>query len=169
MDAVDSNGASTLGTGGPSTSASSMNRAKPFGLKSYTDTNRNGNPTNPPGKNKHQKIHGKGKRGRKSFHAAPDHCSPEDVVARDVAVLLGQDVFDAAVEEGTEWDAPFAMEGKYKKGGKGLDTVPEGDDAVKEKEVVEKEVIEVEIKMMSSNGTYVSLPQHITIIDSTKL
>jgi hypothetical protein len=165
MDAVDSNGAPAIGTGGPSTSASSMNRAKPYGLKSYSDGNRNGNPPNPPGKNKHQKIHGKGKRGRKSFHAAPEHCSPEDVVARDVAVLLGQDVFDAAVEEGTEWDAPFEMEGKYKKGGKGLDTVLEGEDAVKEKEVVEKEVIEVEITMMSSNGTYVSLPQHITIID----
>jgi hypothetical protein len=49
---------------------------------------------------------------RKPRHALPELCAPEDVVARDVAALLGADAVAAAVDAGTEWDAPFAPDVK---------------------------------------------------------
>jgi hypothetical protein len=70
------------------------------------------------------------KKGRRAKqHAPPEHCSAEDVVARDVAALLGQAAVDSAIEEGSEWDAPFARDAQ-----------------------AEKEEVEVEIAALSSNG-----------------
>ncbi|KAF8061735.1 S-adenosyl-L-methionine-dependent methyltransferase [Lyophyllum atratum] len=37
----------------------------------------------------------------------PELCSTEDVLWRDVIAVLGQDVVDKALEEGTEFDSPF--------------------------------------------------------------
>jgi tRNA (uracil-5-)-methyltransferase len=39
----------------------------------------------------------------------PEPCSPEDVVAHDVAAVLGEDAMKAAVAAGAEWDAPFSF------------------------------------------------------------
>jgi hypothetical protein len=77
------------------------------------------------------------KKGRKAKqHAPPEHCSAEDVVARDVAALLGQAAVDAAVDEGSEWDAPFERDARS-----------------------EKEEVEIEIAALSSNGRSVRLCQ----------
>lgn len=99
-------------TGEPSAGASSSSAAPP-----------------PISSNLTKKGKSKSRKGKKNIHAAPEHCSNEDVIARDVSVLLGQDIVDGIVEEGKEWDAPFV---------KG-----------------ERPEIEVEIKMMCSNGRYV--------------
>jgi hypothetical protein len=52
---------------------------------------------------------GKARRPKKAKRPPPpEPCSPEDVVARDVAAVLGSDVVAQAEQEGTVWDAPFA-------------------------------------------------------------
>ena len=63
---------------------------------------------------------------KKKIQALPEPCSPEDVLAKDVTLLLGQEAVDKAVEEGTEWESPFGM----------------------------REEVELEITMMASNGAY---------------
>lgn len=37
----------------------------------------------------------------------PELCSTEDVLWRDIIALLGKDVVDSALEEGSEFDSPF--------------------------------------------------------------
>ncbi|THV03367.1 tRNA methyltransferase [Dendrothele bispora CBS 962.96] len=49
------------------------------------------------------------KKLKKAREHLPDQCSPEDVQWRDIVELLGQDVVDSAVEEGTEFQSPFAF------------------------------------------------------------
>jgi tRNA (uracil-5-)-methyltransferase len=44
---------------------------------------------------------------KKGLHIPPEPYSTEDVLWRDVVAVLGQDVVDTAVNEGTEWDSPF--------------------------------------------------------------
>ena len=44
---------------------------------------------------------------RKGLHIPPEPYSTEDVLWRDVASVLGQDVVDKAVEDGIEWESPF--------------------------------------------------------------
>jgi tRNA (uracil-5-)-methyltransferase len=44
---------------------------------------------------------------KKGLHIPPEPYSTEDVLWRDVASILGQDVVDKAVEDGTEWESPF--------------------------------------------------------------
>jgi tRNA (uracil-5-)-methyltransferase len=44
---------------------------------------------------------------KKGLHVLPEPYSTEDVLWRDVASVLGQDVVDEAVDEGTEWESPF--------------------------------------------------------------
>lgn len=96
MDSVDSEGAPAAVTAGASISAAPTAPTKPT-----------------------KKLARKKKK-----HALPELCSPEDVVSRDVAALLGQEAVDLAVVEGTEWDSPFGP----------------------------KEEVELEISMIASNG-----------------
>lgn len=63
---------------------------------------------------------------KKKMQRLPEPCSPEDVLAKDVTLLLGQEAVDKAVEEGTEWESPFGM----------------------------REEVELEITMLASNGAY---------------
>lgn len=44
---------------------------------------------------------------KKGLHILPEPYSTEDVLWRDVVSVLGQDVVDKAVDEGTEWESPF--------------------------------------------------------------
>jgi hypothetical protein len=106
MDGLDANNASALATGGETSAPAAATSAKAPKKKG---------------------------RKQKQKHTLPEHCSAEDVVARDIAALLGSDAISAAVEAGDEWDAPF-------------DRDPQA----------EKEVVEIEIKVLSSNGRSVS-------------
>ena len=49
----------------------------------------------------------KHKKKRKQNHGLPEPFSPEDVLWRDVEVLLGKDTVAKAIKDGTEWDSPF--------------------------------------------------------------
>ena len=52
-------------------------------------------------------IKGTRKKQKKQKQQLPEPCSAEDVLWRDVISVLGQSEVDLAVEEGSEWDAPF--------------------------------------------------------------
>lgn len=46
---------------------------------------------------------------RKGLHVLPEPFSTEDVLWRDVTSVLGQAIVDRAVDDGTEWESPFAF------------------------------------------------------------
>lgn len=73
-------------------------------------------------KKSHKKLARKAK--KKGQHITPEAYSNEDVLWHDVESVLGKDVVDAAVEEGTEWDPPFEF----------------------------REEVDVEVHSLSSNG-----------------
>jgi tRNA (uracil-5-)-methyltransferase len=55
-------------------------------------------------------VKGESKRARKRREKQkdlPEFCSTEDVLWRDVISVLGRDVVDQALEDGTEFDSPF--------------------------------------------------------------
>lgn len=54
----------------------------------------------------HKKKKGVKKRRGKKL-GLPEPCSAEDVIWRDVTAILGQDVVDQALEDGTEFDSPY--------------------------------------------------------------
>ena len=66
---------------------------------------------------------------KKGLHIPPEPYSTEDVLWRDVVTVLGQDVVDTAVNEGTEWDSPFEF----------------------------REEVELMVHSLSSNGTRLQL------------
>jgi tRNA (uracil-5-)-methyltransferase len=47
------------------------------------------------------------KKQKRQHNLLPEPCSAEDVLWRDVISVLGQSEVDLALEEGSEWDAPF--------------------------------------------------------------
>lgn len=49
------------------------------------------------------------KRSKKRKHAPPEFASPEDVISREVAGLLGEERVAQAEADGTEWKAPFGF------------------------------------------------------------
>lgn len=55
----------------------------------------------------HKKESKRAKKHREKKLGLPEPCSAEDVVWRDIIAVLGQDVVDQALEEGTEFDSPF--------------------------------------------------------------
>ncbi|KAG6888915.1 hypothetical protein C0992_007102 [Termitomyces sp. T32_za158] len=57
------------------------------------------------GGNKKESKRAKKRKGKAS--SLPEPCSAEDVIWRDVIAMLGQDVVDQALEDGTEFDSPF--------------------------------------------------------------
>lgn len=61
---------------------------------------------------------------KKGLQVPPEPYSTDDVLWRDVISVLGQDVIDKAIEEGTEWDSPFEF----------------------------REEVELEVRSLSSNG-----------------
>ena len=61
---------------------------------------------------------------KKGLHVLPEPYSTEDVLWRDVASVLGHAVVDKAIDEGTEWESPFAF----------------------------KEEVELTVRSLSSNG-----------------
>ena len=66
---------------------------------------------------------------KKGHHIPPEPYSTEDVLWRDVVTVLGQDVVDTAINEGTEWDSPFEF----------------------------REEVELMVHSLSSNGTRLQL------------
>ncbi|KAH7923776.1 tRNA methyltransferase [Leucogyrophana mollusca] len=66
---------------------------------------------------------------KKQKHILPEPYSSDDVLWRDVMALLGQDVVNHALEEGSEWDSPFEF----------------------------KQELEVEVSKLSSNGDALAL------------
>ncbi|EEB91592.1 hypothetical protein MPER_10025, partial [Moniliophthora perniciosa FA553] len=64
------------------------------------------------------------KKLKKQRQSLPENCSPEDVQWKDIVNLLGVNVVDSAIEEGTEFQSPFAYH----------------------------EVLELEVKAICSNG-----------------
>ncbi|KAG6836070.1 hypothetical protein H0H93_011787, partial [Arthromyces matolae] len=58
------------------------------------------------GKGGHKKQSKRAKK-RHDKTALPEHCSAEDVLWRDVISVLGKDVVDKSLEDGTEFDSPF--------------------------------------------------------------
>lgn len=73
-------------------------------------------------KKSHKKLARKAR--KKGQHIAPEPYSNEDVLWHDVESVLGKDVVDAALEAGTEYEAPFEF----------------------------REEVEVEVHCLSSNG-----------------
>lgn len=73
-------------------------------------------------KKSHKKLARKAK--KKGQHVTPEAYSNEDILWHDVESVLGKEAVDAAVEAGTEWDAPFEF----------------------------REEVEVEVHSMASNG-----------------
>lgn len=61
---------------------------------------------------------------KKGQHVLPEPYSTDDVLWRDVISVLGQDIVDNIIEEGTEWDSPFEF----------------------------REEVDVEVHSLSSNG-----------------
>ncbi|KAG6902678.1 hypothetical protein C0995_013370 [Termitomyces sp. Mi166 len=57
------------------------------------------------GGHKQEGKRAKKRRGKKA--GLPEPCSAEDVLWKDVIAILGQDVVDRALENGTEFDSPF--------------------------------------------------------------
>jgi tRNA (uracil-5-)-methyltransferase len=49
----------------------------------------------------------KQKRRSKHRRILPEPCSVEDVLWRDVVSVLGKDIVDQALQDGSEWDSPF--------------------------------------------------------------
>lgn len=47
----------------------------------------------------------KSRKGKK--FALPELCSSEDVLWRDIITVVGKEVVDQSIEEGTEFDTPF--------------------------------------------------------------
>uniref|UniRef100_A0A0W0FSW6 Putative tRNA methyltransferase n=2 Tax=Moniliophthora roreri TaxID=221103 RepID=A0A0W0FSW6_MONRR len=64
------------------------------------------------------------KKLKKQRQTLPENCSPEDVQWKDIVSLLGENVINGAIEEGSEFQSPFAYH----------------------------EVLELEVKMICSNG-----------------
>ena len=79
--------------------------------------------TNKPGPKKDGKKK-QSKRQKRKGHNLPEPCSPEDVLWKDIVLVLGQDVVDEAVEAGSDTESPFAVHDE----------------------------VEVEVKMLGSNG-----------------
>ena len=56
-------------------------------------------------------LHGdgekKGSRKQRKRQKLPEPCSVEDVLWQDVVSVLGKDVVQLALEDGSEWDSPF--------------------------------------------------------------
>jgi tRNA (uracil-5-)-methyltransferase len=65
------------------------------------------------------------KKLKKQRQSLPENCSPEDVQWKDIVNLLGEEVVNGAIEEGTEFQSPFSYH----------------------------EVLELEVKAICSNGT----------------
>ncbi|KAG6900364.1 hypothetical protein C0993_011995 [Termitomyces sp. T159_Od127] len=55
----------------------------------------------------HKKESKRAKKRRDKKSGLPEPCSAEDVIWRDVIAILGEDVVDQALEDGTEFDSPF--------------------------------------------------------------
>lgn len=55
------------------------------------------------------KQHPDKKERKRRKRELPEPCSPDDVLWHDIVDLLGKRVVDAALEEGSEWDSPFAF------------------------------------------------------------
>ncbi|KAF7969730.1 hypothetical protein HWV62_26078 [Athelia sp. TMB] len=89
-------------------------------------------------KKSHKKLARKAR--KKGQHIAPEPYSNEDVLWHDVESVLGKDVVDAALEAGTEYEAPFEF----------------------------REEVEVEVHSLSSNGDGLALAaaprQHWVVI-----
>ncbi|KAK7040752.1 tRNA(m5U54)methyltransferase [Paramarasmius palmivorus] len=64
------------------------------------------------------------KKLKKQRQSLPENCSPEDVQWKDIVNLLGEEVVNGAIEEGTEFQSPFSYH----------------------------EVVELEVKAICSNG-----------------
>lgn len=71
------------------------------------------------------------KRQKRKVQNLPEPCSPEDVLWRDIISVLGQDAVDAAMEEGSDLQSPFAVHDE----------------------------IEAEVKILGSNGACIVTPQ----------